>query len=123
MPSADSLAVHVLPADNDDSAAAEELMMLLREELLELDIASARPVETDAPEDSKGLGAVSSWLVVKLGPASIRSVISSVAAWAARNRKTVELTLDGDTLKLEGASHDQMERALDEWFAHHPAGA
>lgn len=59
---------------------------------------------------------------MNLGPASIRSVITSVEAWAARNNKTVELSVGGDILKLNGATHDQMDRALDEWFTRHPAG-
>src|SRR4051794_34828 len=117
------LQVQVLATPVDDSAAIEELTLLLREELLELDIAAAVPVETEAPENSKGLGAAGTWLVVHLGPAALRGVVNTIAEWATRNNKSVEISLDGDSLKLTGATRDQMDRALDAWFTRHPAGA
>ncbi len=60
MRDADALSVQVLPGEGDDAAALEELSELLREELMELDIASAEPLETEAPDGSKGLAALSS---------------------------------------------------------------
>jgi hypothetical protein len=38
-------------------------------------------------------------------------------AWANRTGKTVELTIDGDTLKLTGANADIQARIVDEFFA------
>lgn len=119
----DGLSVQVLPGAGDDAAALEELSALLREELLELDIASADSVETEAPDGSKGLAALSSWFVVHLGPAALGEVVKTIAGWAKRHDKTVELSLGGDTVKLTGATQQQLDRALDEWFARHPASA
>jgi len=123
MSDAGDLAVQILPAATDDAAAVEELTFLLRDELLDLDINGAEHDETAAPADSKGLAAAGSWLVVHLGPAALREVARTIARWAARNERNVELNLGGDTLKLTGASPQQMDRALDEWFARHPASA
>jgi hypothetical protein len=43
--------------------------------------------------------------------------VKAVAAWAGRNGKSVELTLNGNTLKLTGASADMQSRIVDEFFA------
>ena len=102
--SADGLPVQVLPDTTDDAAALEELTFLLRDELLDIDIDSAEPDETEAPADSKGLAAAGSWLVVHLGPAALREVLETISRWAARNERDVELSLGGDTLKLTGAT-------------------
>src|SRR4051794_5280508 len=112
-----ALMVQLLPASGDDPAVVEDLTALLREELLELDIAGAEPVETPAPDDSKGLGAAGAWLAVHLGPTALRAVANTIAQWAARNHKSVELSIGGDSLKLSGVNPDQMDRALDEFFA------
>jgi hypothetical protein len=121
--SAGDLAVQVVADTADDAAALEELTFLLRDDLLELDIDSAELDETEAPADAKGLAAAGSWLVVHLGPAALREVVRTISRWAARTERNVELSLGGDTLKLTGATPQQMERALDEWFARHPARA
>lgn len=117
------LAVQVLADAGDDARDLEELTALLRDELLELDILGVQPRDEEPPANSKGLASAGSWLVVHLGPAALRSVVRTIAEWATRNNKSVELTVGGDSLKVHGATREQVDRALDEWFSRHPAGA
>jgi hypothetical protein len=87
-------------------------------------VAAVEPIQGEAPEGTKGVSAdIVGWLSVALGSGGLEAVVSTVAAWTKRNERSVELTYDGDTLKLVGASKEQMDKALDEWFARHPASA
>ena len=121
----DVLRVQVLPGD-DDADQLEELTSLLREELLELDVAAVEPAQESAPEDAKGaLAALGGWLAVHFGAAGLRTglkaVVNVVASWAGRTGKTVELTIGGDTLKVTGASAEMQARIVDEFFARQSA--
>ena len=120
------LRVQVLPGDADLDQL-NELTSLLREELLELDVAAVEPLAQEAaPEDAKGaLAALGGWLAVHFGAAGLRAglkaVINVVASWAGRTGKTVELTIGGDTLKVTGASAEVQARIVDEFFARQSA--
>jgi hypothetical protein len=123
-PSVDMLIVQVLPGADDDDEELENATAMLREELLELDVAAVEPMLQDqTPEDTKGIvAALGGWLAVHFGPAGVKAVVNTVAAWARRNGKTVELTLNGNTLKVTGASADVQSRIVDEFFARlHPS--
>jgi hypothetical protein len=116
------LVVQVLPPDGSDAQELEELTALLRGELLDLDVAAADPMTAEhGPEDAKGaLAEIGGWLAVHLGPATLRGVVSTLAAWAGRNNKTVEISFgDGDLLKLSGVTASQQEKIIDEWIARH----
>ena len=39
--------------------------------------------------------ALEGWLAVHFGPAGVKAVVNAVVAWAGRNGKSVELTLNG----------------------------
>jgi hypothetical protein len=114
-----ALTVQVLPGVDDDAERLDELTALLRDELLELDVASVEPVAAEqAPEDAKGVvGVVVGWLAVHFGPSGLKAVVNAVVAWAGRNQRAVELTLNGNTLKLTGANADVQARVVDEFFA------
>lgn len=120
------LRVQVLRGD-DDPEHLDELTSLLREELLELDVAAVEPLAQEAtPEDAKGaLAALGGWLAVHFGAAGLRAglkaVVNVVASWAGRTGKTVELTIGGNTLKLTGASAEVQARIVDEFFARQSA--
>lgn len=118
-PSSDVLILHVLSDPDEDAEQLDDLTAMLREELLELDVAAVEPVMQDqAPEDTKGVvAAVGGWLAVHFGPAALKAVVNAVVAWAGRNGKTVELTLNGNTLKVTGTSADVQSRIVDEFFA------
>jgi hypothetical protein len=116
------LQVHPGPGDDADELAA--LTDLLRDELLDLDVAAVeQPRGGGLPAGTKGVAAVVGWLAVQLGPEGLRAVLSKVADFAVRNDRGVEVTCGGDTLKLTRATREQQERIIDEWLARHPSGA
>ena len=120
----DDVLVKVSPSGTDAEDLAE-LTRLLRDDLLDLDVLAVEPVPSgqDAPEDSKGvLELVAGWLAVNLGPEALRVVVSRVAGWAARNDRTVEVTMAGDVLKLTGVTSQQQDRLIDEWLARQAPG-
>ena len=122
----DVLRVQVLPGDADLDQL-NELTSLLRQELLELDVAAVEPMAQEAaPEDAKGaLAALGGWLAVHFGAtglkAGLKAVVNVVASWAGRTGKTVELTIGGDTLKVTGASAEMQARIVEEFFARQSA--
>jgi hypothetical protein len=121
---ADALTVQVLADPEDDEQLLHELTGLLQEELLELDVAAVEPIAGEAQEGTKGVVAdIVGWLLVHVGPAGLDAVANCVVAWVGRSRRSVELSIGGDTLKLTGATRPQMDRALDEWLARHPSSA
>ena len=72
------------------------------------------------PPGAKGIGQVAGWLVAQFGTLdALRAVIYGVRAWAARTQRTVEITMDGDTLKLEAATAQQQREIVDAWLARH----
>jgi hypothetical protein len=118
-PSSHVLILQVLPGPDEDAEQLDDLTAMLREELLELDVAAVEPMMQDrVPEDTKGVvAALGGWLAVHFGPAGLKAVVNAVVGWAGRNGKTVEFTLGGNTLKVTGASADVQSRIIDEFFA------
>ena len=97
----------------------------MRRELLQLDVASVDRVSGGpAPEGAKGieLAAIGA-LIVNLGKATpvLGQVVEVIQAWAARApNRTVKLTLDGDTLELNGVSERDQRQVIKDWMARHP---
>ena len=122
--SSEVLILQVLPDPDEDAEQLDDLTDMLREELLELDMAVEPVMQDQAPEDAKGVvAALGGWLAIHFGPASLRAVVNAVAAWAGRSGKTVEITLNGNTLKLTGTSADVQSRMIDEFFVRQPPSA
>ena len=115
--------VSLLP--DGDAEELSDLVALLREDLLRLDVLAADPMlESEAPDASKGaLAAIGGWLVVTLGPASLRSVVQRAVSWATQNNSSVEISLGGDVLKVTGIDQEQQKRLIDEWLARQSASA
>lgn len=112
------LQVQQLP-DGDDEELSE-LTQQLRAQLLELDVDSVDLVAgTSAPGGAKGLETFIGWLAVRFGKEGLRTVIAAVAGWAARTRHDVEMTWDGDTLKVSGVTSAQQERIINDFLARH----
>ncbi len=115
-----------LAVDDDVSPLElEELTAAVRRELLQLDVASVDRVSGGpAPEGAKGieLAAIGA-LIVNLGKATpvLGQVVEVIQAWAARApNRTVKLTLDGDTLELNGVSERDQRQVIKDWMARHP---
>jgi hypothetical protein len=118
-PRSDVVILQVLSGRDVDADQLDDLTAMLRDEILMLDVASVEPMmQNRPPEDAKGpVAALGGWLAVHLGPASLKAVVKAVVGWAGRNGKTVELTLNGNTLKVTGASSDVQAKIVDEFFA------
>jgi hypothetical protein len=112
------LQVQQLP-DGDDEELSE-LTQQLRAQLLELDVDSVDlVVGTSAPGGAKGLQTLIGWLAVRFGKEGLQTVVAAVAGWAGRTRHDVEMTWDGDTLKVSGVTSAQQERIINEFLARH----
>jgi hypothetical protein len=108
--------------DGDEEAAG--LARWLRAELLVLDVDAVEPVSGGAvPEGVKGLSSLAGVLVVRWGAAGLQTVLAKIRDWALRNGRSVEVTIDGDTMKVTGASWEQQEKIINAWLARHPTGA
>lgn len=120
----DALGIQLEDSQLDD----EELSSLaarLRDELLDLDVAdvSTAPGRDELPDGAKGLelAAIGTLLVKFVAtPEMVKKVVSAIRGWLARQRvRSVEITLDGDTLKLTNASSGEQERLVELWVARH----
>ncbi|WP_454197222.1 hypothetical protein [Nocardia sp. Marseille-Q1738] len=110
------LLVLVVPDDGDELDAA----FSLRGELLDLDIDAAELVDGgEIPDGAKSASGVVATLGVKLGPAALKAVFAKIRDWLSRTERSVELTIDGDTIKLTGATAAQQEQLLAVWLARH----
>jgi len=121
----DGLIVQVLPVADSDAEELADLAGGLRAELLGVDAALAAPLTAEAaPEGAKGLGTVVGWLLVRFGTLDgLRAVVAAVRGWASRTGRTVEVSIDGDVIKVTGATSQQQEKLIDAWLARHAPGA
>jgi hypothetical protein len=107
------------PSDYDTDELAD-LSSALRNELLELDVDAVEPVVDAAPpEGAKGLPAWAATLLVRLGLSSLGALVTRLRHWAGRTGHSVEVTIDGDTLKITGASAEQQEKLINAWLVRH----
>jgi hypothetical protein len=118
------LIVQVTPAADGDLEETVGLARRLRAELLALDVDTVEPLTADAaPPGAKGLSSLAGALAVRLGAAGLKAVLVKIRDWASRNGRTVEITIDGDTLKLTGATAQQQEQLINVWLARHAPGS
>jgi len=124
MADADRLIVQVLPAADSDAEELADLAAGLRAELLDLDEVLVTPHAAPAdPAGVKGLGTLAGWLVTQFGSLDgLRAVVAAVRGWVGRTGRTVEVSIDGDVLKLTGATSQQQEKIVDAWLARHAPG-
>lgn len=116
------LLVQVSPDTDNDQEDLAGLAWRLRAELLDLDVDTVDPLtEGNVPEGAKGMATVAGTLSVRLGEAGLKTVLTKILDWALRNGRTVEATIDGDTIKLTNATREQQAAVLDAWLARHAA--
>jgi hypothetical protein len=125
MENANRLILHVVPGQDSDAEELADLANQLRAELLEMDVASVAPLTADeAPEGAKGIGQLAGWLVAQLGTLEgLKPLVAAVIRWAARTQRTVEISVDGDTLKVSAATAQQQEEIINAWLARHETRA
>jgi hypothetical protein len=120
MVEASDLLVRVTPLVDGDEEEAAGLARWLRAELLDLDVDAVEPVFGGVvPEGAKGLSSVVGVLVVRWGAAGLQAVLARIREWVFRNGCSVEVTIDGDTVKVTGASWEQQEKIINVWLARH----
>lgn len=89
-------------------------------ELSDVPGAAVDPVRVRAPEGAKGLATVAGAFAAKVGAERVKALVEAVRAFAARTGRTVEISIDGDTLRLTGASREVQQLAIESWLARHP---
>jgi len=121
----DGLVVRVRPVDGDEEGDLLDQAALLRRELLDLDVEGVRTLAPgESPRGAKGVGELAGWLAVQVGSVeTVRAVIELVRGWAGRRSRDVEVTMGGDTLKLNGLTAAQQEHIVDAWLARHATGS
>jgi hypothetical protein len=116
----DTLVLQVQPSLGDDDEELARLTQRLRANLLALDVASVdRGGNTSPPDEAKGFGTIIGWLAVRLGKEGLGSVVAAVVGWATRSGHNVEITWDGDTLKVSGVTSAQQDRIINDFLARH----
>ena len=77
-----------------------------------------------APEGAKGVGDVAGWLVAQFGTLDgLRAVVTTVHGWVSRTGRSVEVSIDGDVLKVTGVTSQQQGEIIDAWLARHAPGS
>lgn len=116
------LEVGELPDDDADQAVG--FARRLRTELLTLDVASVElEARNETPVGAKGASVLLSALGVRLGEAGLKALLAKVSDWVLRTGRTVEVTIDGDTIKLTRPTVEQQRQLVDSWLARHGAGS
>ena len=118
------LVMQVVPMADSDAEELADLAGQLHAELLGVDDASVGPLPARAvPEGAKGLGDVAGWLVAQFGTLDgLRAVVTTVHGWVSRTGRSVEVSIDGDVLKVTGVTSHQQGEIIDAWLARHAPG-
>jgi len=115
--------VRIMGDSDEDAGDLARLTRQLRAALLDLDGLDVEPVAADTPDGAKAAGAVLGWLAVTFAGGLITSVADRVANWAMSLGRTVELSVDGDTLKLGRVTHAEQRELIRAWLERHPTAS
>lgn len=114
------LVVQVNGTADDDQDGLAVLVRRLRVELLDLDVDTVDPLTGDnVPDGAKGVSALIGALGIRLGAAGFAAAFTKIRSWASRNERSVEVTIDGDSIKVTGVSSTQQEQLIDVWLSRH----
>lgn len=117
--------VHATDRDEDERF---ELAGRLRAELLELDVAGVEFAGGGAaPAGSKADAVTLATILLTLGASGgvFTTVVGAVRDWLLRQPDpgvVVDVTIDGDSFRIEGATTDERQRLLDAFVERHRAG-
>jgi hypothetical protein len=114
----------VLLAPGADAVEVEQESQRLRRELLELEVEDVRPATAgSAPPGSRSSAAaeVGALAVTLLStPGLVSTTVDAISKWLGRRPdRSVEVTLDGDTLRLTGATSELQEQVVLQWLSRH----
>jgi Effector Associated Constant Component 1 len=119
------LLVVLEPEPGADAEETDLLGRSLRRELRSLDVDDVSPVPAgEAPPGSKGVDAAAATeLLVTLSASGgvFAMVVATVKDWLARRSggHKITLTIDGDTLELDGASPAERAELIDTFVRRH----
>lgn len=113
--------LRVEPTADESDGEHEAWSALLHRELDEFDDAQVTAARQAGPTGAKGLGLGA--LAAKVPKDAVRKLLEVVRAFAVRTGRTVEASIDGDTIKITGADREQQDRVIEAWLARHPAGS
>lgn len=118
------LVIQVVPMADSDAEELADLAGQLHADLLDVNDASVGPLPAGAaPEGAKGIGDVAGWLLAQFGTLDgLRTLVAAVRGFASRTGRTVEVSIDGDPIKVTGATSKQQEKLIDAWLARHGPG-
>jgi hypothetical protein len=113
--------IRIVMDSNDDAGEIARLTVRLRAALRDLDVLEVELLADEAPTRAKGgVGAVLGWLSVTLGGELLKTLADRVADWATGIGRTVEISVDGDTLKLGRVTREEQRELTRAWLARHP---
>jgi len=114
------LQVVALPDRGEDAGEAAVWASRLLAELSELDDAEVDAVTLEAPNGAKGVGTAAGALLARIANLNaLKALLEAVRSWATRTGRSVEVSIDGDTLKLSRASREQQDRVIEAWLVRH----
>lgn len=121
--------VVVLDPDPElDAEAGERLARQLRAELAELDLESIRnPAGQPAPDRTKSADPVTlSELILTMSAAGgvFPTALATLRDWLGRHSRShhIRVTVDGDTIELDGASVAERQQLIADFVQRHRAG-
>jgi hypothetical protein len=118
--STQAILVHVLPEASNERPVLKELTESLTAEIAEHDVESVRPVEAaDVPVDAKGLSILAGWIAVQVSLGNLARLVQSLADWASRNNRDVEISYGKDVIRVTRATSAQQEKLINEWLERH----
>lgn len=122
------LEIHLGTPGEMDAEELDELTAALCRELLEVGVVQdvTRPGEGPAPPGSKGLElvAIGSLIVTLVKSAGgLKAVTGAIQAWlSGQPKRSVTLTLGGDTIVVEGMSSVDQQRLITTFVDRHAQG-
>jgi hypothetical protein len=108
----------VTSEQDEDSGEAAAWLTMLGEEVSELDDVVVEQSAGLVPEGAKGM-AVLAGLVVRAPADGVKMMLGLLQAWVIRTGRTVEATIDGDSIRITGASREQQDQVIGAWLGRH----
>ena len=62
-------------------------------------------------------------MLVQIPVTGLGALAQFLRAWVSVTGRTVEATIDGDPIRIRGASKEQVDQVLAAWIARHSASA
>jgi L-aminopeptidase/D-esterase-like protein len=108
----------VAPQADEVAGEAATWQSSLWEELADLDEVALEEEFDPAPDGAKGIAGLVA-LLAQLPVSGLAALAQFLQTWTARTGRTVEASIDGDTIKITSASRQQQDRIIEAWIVRH----